>query len=68
VVEMTELHIKGEVLKVSNMYIDGLPITQERDQAVVRLIKEALGNTIRITKIEENKGKRTRQLLVIESQ
>jgi hypothetical protein len=65
---MPELVVKGDVLKVSNLSVYGDMVSWERDRAFLNLVREALGRDVRITKIEESKGKRVRTLLVIETQ
>ena len=65
---MVELTIKGEVLKVYNMQVSDLLIDTETNNVVCRLLKDILGRDVRITKIEEHKGKRVRNVVVIESQ
>jgi hypothetical protein len=65
---MPELVVKGEVINVHNLSIDNAMVSWERDRALLNLVKETLGRDVRITKIEESKGKKTRTILVLETQ
>jgi hypothetical protein len=65
---MTNLNIKGEVLHVYNTTAPTQVISSEDAMALSRLINAKLGFHIRVTEIEEGKGKRTRRVLIIETQ
>lgn len=62
---MTELTVKGTVEKVNNVNA----YTEETNALLGKMVKDMLGTgTLRITKIEENKGKMSHDVLVIEAQ
>lgn len=65
---MVELIAKGEMKKVYNTQVSDLMIDTERNNSFCRLIKSILGKDIRVTHLEETKGKQKRAFIIIESE